>query len=209
MRIKICGITDSATAQAIAKEGADTLGFICVPQSPRYVPPSTISTIIQAIPEEISTVGVFVNTPVEEIITIVATTGLTGIQLHGEEKPTTCAKLREILPNIEIIKAFRVKNIESLEQIESYYPVVDTLLLDAYHPDSYGGTGKQLNWDQLINFRPPRPWLLAGGITPDNVITALNKVKCDGIDVSSGVETAPGQKDITKVSNLFQTLYTI
>jgi phosphoribosylanthranilate isomerase len=206
MRIKICGITDSTTAQAIALKGADTLGFICVAQSPRYVTPTTITTIIQALPEEISTIGVFVNASPEDIATIVTTTGLTGIQLHGEETPETCAKLRELLPNREIIKVFRVRDLQSLEPIESYYPVVDTILLDTYHPDSYGGTGKQLNWHELSNFRPPRPWLLAGGITPDNVITALHQVNCDGIDISSGVEIAPGQKDLAKVSQLFQAL---
>lgn len=209
MRIKICGITDSATASAIANLGGDTLGFVCVPQSPRYVSSLRIAEIINSIPEEISTVGVFVNTPIAEIIEIVAKTGLTAIQLHGEETPETCVKLREILPNREIIKAFRVKNRESLANIADYYPMVDTLLLDAYQPNVYGGTGKTLNWQELADFRPPRPWLLAGGLNHDNVIEAINLTNCDGIDVSSGLELTPGQKDLTKVTDLFQVLESI
>lgn len=206
MRIKICGITDSATASTIANLGGDTLGFVCVPQSSRYVSILTIAEIINSIPEEISTVGVFVNTPIAEIIQIVAKTGLTAIQLHGEETLETCVKLREILPNREIIKAFRVKNRESLANIADYYPMVDTLLLDAYQPNVYGGTGKTLNWQELADFRPPRPWLLAGGLNADNVIEAINLTNCDGIDVSSGLELTPGQKDIAKVTQLFQAL---
>ena len=206
MRIKICGITDVLTAQAIAQMGVDTLGFICVPQSPRYVSTSTIKEIVAAIPAEISTVGVFVNASVPEIKDIVDKTGLSGIQLHGDEKPEICAQLHDLLPNIEIIKAWRLKDPENLKQLEDYYSVVDTLLLDAYQADAYGGTGVTLNWDDLTSFRPPRPWLLAGGITPDNVLTALNTVSCDGVDVSSGVEIAPGKKDLEQVNKLLQVL---
>ena len=206
MRIKICGITDVLTAQTIAKMGVDTLGFICVPQSPRYVSTSAIKEIVGAIPVQISTIGVFVNTPVTEIKDIVETTGLSGIQLHGEEKPEVCSQLQELLPNVEIIKAWRLKHPENLKQLEDYYPVIDTLLLDAYQANAYGGTGKTLNWNDLTSFRPPRPWLLAGGITPDNVVTALNTVSCNGIDISSGVEIAPGKKDLERVNKLLQVL---
>lgn len=206
MRFKICGLTDAFTAQEIVKIGADTLGFICVPESPRYISPEAIAEIITSIPKNVSTVGVLVNSSVEDIVNIVHKTALTSVQLHGEETPEFCLKLRENLTNIEIIKAFRLKNIQSLSSIENYYSVVDTLLLDAYQPNVYGGTGKQLNWQELKSFRPPLPWLLAGGINPENVIQALSLVNCDGIDVSSGVESAPGKKDLQKVNQLFEVL---
>jgi phosphoribosylanthranilate isomerase len=209
MRVKICGITDLEQGLAIANLGADTLGFICVEKSPRYVNNEIIKNIIQQLPKEISKIGVFVNENIDNVIKIVQETGLTGIQLHGEESPAICAQLREFLSDIEIIKAFRCQNSESLTLLNSYIPVIDTILLDAYQQGVYGGTGKTLNWLQLADFRPSRPWLLAGGINTDNVLTALETVECDGIDVSSGVEISPRNKDLEKVRLLFQKLNTL
>lgn len=209
MRIKICGITSLRQSLAIANLGADTLGFICVQKSPRYVTNEIIKNIIQQLPNEISKVGIFVNEDINKIIKTVEETGLTAIQLHGEENPAICFQLGEFLPDIEIIKAFRYQNLESLALLKDYIPVIDTILLDAYQEGVYGGTGKTLNWLQLNNFRPSRPWLLAGGINPDNVLNALEMVKCDGIDVSSGVEISPGNKDLEKVRQLFQQLNTL
>ena len=206
MRLKICGITDLQQAIAIVELGVDTLGFICVSESPRYIKPTAIKTIIKELPTDISTVGVFVNKEIEQVIEIVAETGLTAVQLHGNETISYCQQLRESLPEIEIIKAFRYQNQESLNQLDNYLPVVDTILLDAYQPHIYGGTGTTINWSQLDSFRPSRPWLLAGGLNPDNVAEALNKVPCDGLDLSSGVEISPGNKDIEKVKQLCQTL---
>ncbi len=206
MRVKICGITDLEQGLAIANLGADTLGFICVEKSPRYVNNEIIKNIIQQLPKEISKIGVFVNENIDNVIKTVQETGLTGIQLHGEESPAICAQLREFLSDIEIIKAFRCQNSESLTLLNSYIPVINTILLDAYQQGVYGGTGKTLNWLQLADFRPSRPWLLAGGINTDNVLTALETVECDGIDVSSGVEISPKNKDLEKVRLLFQKL---
>lgn len=209
MRVKICGITNLEQALAIVNFGADTLGFICVAKSPRYVNNEMIKNIIQQLPKEISKIGIFVNENIDNLIKTVQETGLTGIQLHGEESPAICAQLREFLPDIEIIKAFRYQNSESLALLDSYIPVIDTILLDAYQQGVYGGTGKTLNWLELANFRPSRPWLLAGGINPDNVLNALARLKCDGIDVSSGVEISPGNKDLEKIRQLFQQLNTL
>lgn len=209
MRIKICGITSLKQGLAIANFGADTLGFICVQKSPRYVHNEIIKNIVQQLPNEISKVGIFVNEDINNMIKTVEETGLTAIQLHGEENPAICFQLREFLPDIEIIKAFRYQNLESLSLLKGYIPVIDTILLDAYQQGVYGGTGKTLNWLQLSEFRPSRPWLLAGGINPDNVLNALETVKCDGIDVSSGVEISPGNKDLEKVRQLFQQLNTL
>ena len=100
----------------------------------------------------------------------------------------------------------RVKNADSLNKARIYYNIVDTLLLDAYHPQLLGGTGKTLNWQDLSNFNPPLPWLLAGGLTPDNIEDALGQIHPQGIDLSSGVERSPGDKDLDKVAKLFAKL---
>ncbi len=206
MRLKICGITNVPQAIEITNLGIDTLGFICVRKSPRYITGEKIKSIIQQLPNSISTIGVFVNEDWQNIVSIVKQTGLTGVQLHGEEDSHYCQQLRESLPEIEIIKAFRYQNSQSLASLNSYLPIVDTILLDAYQADAYGGTGKKLNWQELKDFRPDRPWLLAGGLKPDNVIEALNTVPCNGLDLSSGVEISPGNKNITKVKQLWDVL---
>lgn len=206
MRIKICGITQPEQGKVIAQLGATTLGFICVSASPRYVTCQQIRAVVEQLPDNIERIGVFANATREEICQIFADSRLTGVQLHGDESPEFCSKLRQALPNVEIIKALRVKNSQALEQINIYTNCVDTLLLDAYHPQQLGGTGKTLDWGTLAAFNPQLPWLLAGGLTPDNILNALSQVKPHGIDLSSGVESAPGDKDLQKVSRLFEQL---
>ena len=107
---------------------------------------------------------------------------------------------------MELIKALRIKNLDSLTNAQIYDDLVDTILLDAYHPQLLGGTGTTLNWEDLSNFQPSLPWLLAGGLTPDNILEALEQVHPQGIDLSSGVERSPGDKDLAKVEKLFEQL---
>jgi phosphoribosylanthranilate isomerase len=212
MRVKICGITKPDQGRAIAELGATALGFICVPQSPRYVTPKQIRDVIEALPSPTATkpgvdrVGVFANTTIERIAQVVAIAPLNVIQLHGQESPQFCRALRAALPELEMIKALRIQSLETLEHTHLYFDWVDTLLLDAYHPTLLGGTGHALNWSSLQSFQPPIPWLLAGGLHPDNVLEALGVVQPDGIDLSSGVERAPGDKDLQKVARLFAQL---
>jgi phosphoribosylanthranilate isomerase len=206
MRIKICGITQPEQGQAIAQMGATALGFICVPTSPRYVTSSQIAAVVKCLPKNVDRIGVFANAAVEEICQIVADAGLNGVQLHGDESSEFCQQLRQTLPEIEMIKALRVGNLEALEEAAGYSRWVDTLLLDAYHPQMLGGTGKTLDWTILEEFDPGCPWLLAGGLTPDNVLEALTQVQPSGIDLSSGVERSPGDKDLNKVAQLFEKL---
>lgn len=220
MRIKICGITQPDQGRSIAQLGATALGFICVPQSPRYVSPEQICKIIENLTDvstdvsadgSIDRVGVFVDASIEQISQIVTQTNLNGVQLHGSESPQFCQQLRQALPDITLIKAFRVRDAAVLAETTLYETAVDALLLDAYdpkaiHPGQYGGTGHAIAWDMLQQFRPSCPWFLAGGITPDNLQSALHQVQPDGIDVSSGVETAPGQKDLQRVAQLFAQL---
>jgi phosphoribosylanthranilate isomerase len=206
MRIKICGICQPDQGVAIAELGIKTLGFICVPSSPRYVTAEKARQILAKLPLDIQTIGVFADASLETIEQVVLETGFTGIQLHGNESPEFCRAVKQALPNREIIKALRIQSAESLQKAIAYYPVIDTLLLDAYHPQQLGGTGQTLPWNDLKNFQPPCPWLLAGGLNPDNILTALGSLHPDGIDLSSGVERSPGNKDLNKVSQLLKTL---
>ncbi len=207
MRIKICGITQPQQGIHIAKLGATALGFICVPTSPRYINPEKIQEIRDILPTNIDAIAVFANAKILDIVEIVNCSGLTGVQLHGAESPDFCQELRSRLPDkIEIIKAFRIKTVASLKELDGYTDVVDTFLLDAYHPQMLGGTGKTLNWQDLQAFKPAKPWILAGGLTPDNIQDALSKLQPDGIDLSSGVERSPGDKDLAKVALLFSKL---
>ncbi|ELR96980.1 phosphoribosylanthranilate isomerase [Gloeocapsa sp. PCC 73106] len=206
MRVKICGVTQLKQAQAIANLGADTLGFICFPPSPRYLNPQGIKSIIEDLPESIKCIGVFVNASWQVIHDTVLETGLTGVQLHGDESAEFCLSLRRISANLEVIKALRVKGKETLSQVAIYADCVDTLLLDAYDPNLKGGTGKTLPWLSLQSFTAPLPWLLAGGLTPDNLSLALSQLQPDGIDLSSGVERSPGDKDLERVARLFEQL---
>jgi phosphoribosylanthranilate isomerase len=113
---------------------------------------------------------------------------------------------RLISPEIEIIKAFRIKTPESLTAIKAYFNCIDTLLLDAYDPQALGGTGKTINWQDLQQFQPDLPWFLAGGLNPDNIVAAITNLHPDGIDLSSGVEKSPGDKDLNKVARLFNQI---
>ncbi|WP_138504309.1 phosphoribosylanthranilate isomerase [Nostoc sp. PA-18-2419] len=206
MRVKICGITQPEQSIAIASLGATALGFICVPTSPRYVTTSKIRALVAQLPENIDKIGVFANILLGEIKQIVVDCGLTGVQLHGDESPAFCYRLRQALPKIEILKAFRIRNFEHLQTTTDYLQYVDTLLLDAYHPQQLGGTGKTLDWTMLQQFNPNCPWFLAGGLTADNIVQALSQVNPSGIDLSSGLESAPGDKDLDKVALLFERL---
>lgn len=212
IRVKICGITQLDQAQSIVDMGVTALGFMCVPQSPRYLPPEQIRAIVQGLRDrKVERIGVFVDAELSEIEQIVAITGLTGVQLHGSESPQFCQQLRQALPGLTLIKAFRVRDPATLEQTRSYQSIVDSLLLDAYnpkasHPGQYGGTGHSIAWEMLQQFCPQCEWLLAGGITAHNVQQALQWAMPNGIDVSSGVEQSPGQKDLHKVATLLAAL---
>ncbi len=207
MRVKICGITQAQQGQAIAQLGATALGFICVERSPRYLNPQQIEKIIQVLPTPIDRIGVFAKASLTEIEAVLTVAQLTGIQLHGDETPQFCAQVKQLWPDLEIIKAFRIKTVASLQNIPQYVEAIDTLLLDAYDPQQLGGTGKTLNWDILATFKPDRPWFLAGGLNPNNILQALDNLAPDGIDLSSGVERSPGDKDISKVTQLFTKLH--
>jgi phosphoribosylanthranilate isomerase len=207
MRVKICGIIQPQQATAIASLGATALGFICVPTSPRYVTVGQIQSVLAQLAQlspKVDKIGVFANSTVDQISQIVLASGLTGIQLHGDESPDFCYQLRQVLPEQEMIKAIRIRSWENLRQTDNYLGYVDSLLLDAYHPQQLGGTGQTLDWQLLRDFHPNLPWFLAGGLTPNNVLAALSQIDPDGIDLSSGVERSPGNKDLAQVALLLK-----
>ena len=210
LQVKICGITVAEQGQEIAQLGATALGYICVERSPRYISPEQIAAITTVTPD-VEHFGVFANAPIAEILTAATTAGITVIQLHGNETITICQRLRDALKTanlskVKLVKALRIRTATDLEMAISYEPYVDALLLDAYDPKQLGGTGHTLDWRSLQTFAPSLPWFLAGGLRPDNVCSALAQLSPSGIDLSSGVEKSPGDKDLAKVRQLFEQL---
>jgi len=191
-RIKICGITRLEDALAAVAAGADALGFVFHPASPRYVEPEQAREIIRSLPPLVTAVGVFVNRGIEEVRRIAAECGLHVLQFHGDESPEYCGWFGQ-----PVIKALRVRGAASLEGFRAYR--VAAVLLDAYDPRAEGGTGRAFDWDLARQVAPVRPLILAGGLTPENVSRGVETVRPYGVDVSTGVESRPGRKDADKI----------
>ena len=205
MKIKICGITNLEDGLAAAQAGADFIGFIFHPQSARYVTVAQAQAVVTGVRRQYrakapKSVGVFVNTPPAQVRYVLYTAGLDYAQLHGDEGPEQLAEQRG-----RGYKAVRPASLnEALDAAVRYAGLGPqggpNLLLDAYHPGEYGGTGMRADWSTAaaIASRVPR-LLLAGGLTPQNVVEAIAAVRPWGVDVSSGVEAAPGRKDHAKL----------
>lgn len=193
VRVKICGITNPDDAKAAIDSGADAIGFVFFPESPRYVSSEDAAKIIKKLPSFITTVGVFVNEELNHVEKIIATTGIDVIQLHGEEPPEVCTVSRRI------IKALRIQTIKSLDPLMHYRHIVTAFLLDTYTPDMLGGTGRIFNWDVAVYAKQFGDIILAGGLTPENVADAVRHVRPYAVDVSSGVESGKGKKDHKKM----------
>jgi phosphoribosylanthranilate isomerase len=189
--IKICGITNVQDALEAASLGVDALGFIFAP-SPRRIEPSAAREIIGCLPPSVLKVGVFVNDELPEVRCIVDYCGLNMVQFHGQETPEYCRQV-----SLPVIKAVRVKNLESLQEMEKY-PFA-SILLDAWSPDQAGGTGKPFGWEMALEALQKRNFILSGGLNPMNVYQAVQRLKPVGVDVCSGVEQIPGKKDLWKM----------
>ena len=200
VKVKICGITNYRDAAAAADMGADLIGFNFYPKSPRYVTPEKAAKIINKLPAFIYVAGVFVNASLDQIKEVIDECNLDWVQLHGDESPKFCESLRSI--NVRTMKAIRVKSQADIEKAESFY--TDAILLDAFDPQKYGGTGLKFDWNVIghINKRI----FLAGGINPDNVEAAI-ELGVYGIDVCSGIESRPGKKNIRKMRKLFEIIH--
>ena len=205
IKIKICGFTKRKDIEDSIREGIDIIGLNFYEKSPRYVNLREAKKLIENLPENILKIGVFVNPDEKLLFEYVRKLKLDGAQLHGNEPPALIKKFKKIFPEKIIIKAIRVKNRESLKKLKQYKP--DFFLLDTYVEEIPGGTGKKLNYSLLEGEK--LPWsktFLAGGITPENIGEILKKFKPYGIDVASGVEIAPGVKDIEKVKKLIKAV---
>jgi phosphoribosylanthranilate isomerase len=192
VKVKVCGTTRLKDALLAVECGADAIGFIFYKKSPRCVTAKTAKEICSKLPPFVQRVGVFVNETAEKINRIADRCGLDAVQLHGDESPAFCKKIRH-----RVIKAVRVKDPGSLKDL-SRYPV-DGFLLDTYKEDQWGGTGKVFDWELAARAKKYGPVIIAGGLNPRNVKVAIQKVKPYGVDVSSGVEQSPGKKDPKKV----------
>jgi len=197
-RVKICGITNPADAQVAVEAGADALGFIFYEKSPRYMTIPKVAEITTQLNPFIMKVGVFVDADDDFVARAIAEAGLTMLQFHGSEPPDFCTQF-----GLMSMKAFRVRDAESLNALENYN--TDAYLLDSYAPGTLCGTGEKFNWDLAVAARKlGKPIFLAGGLTPENVADAVRKVQPFAVDVSSGVESAPGKKDHDKVRAFIQ-----
>ncbi len=191
-RVKICGITNIEDAVAAAEYGADAIGFVFQPKSPRAITPETAKNIVSALPPFITTIGVFVNESKREIERIIRYVGLNIVQLHGNEPPDACQL------NKKVIKAIRVKDLTDLEPLKRYN--VSAFLLDTYSPHTMGGTGQIFNWDIAVEAKKFGRIILAGGLNHENIEEAIKWVRPYGIDVATGVESnKKGEKDHKKL----------
>ena len=192
VKVKVCGMTSLKDALFAVEGGADAVGFIFYKKSPRSVTMKTVREIVLELPPFVDTVGVFVDETAEQINKIADYCNLDIIQLHGDESPTFCKKIRR-----KVIKAFRIKDMQSVKKLSSFQ--VSGFLLDTFSENLHGGTGKVFDWNLALPAKKFGPVIMAGGLTPNNVQQAVRQIRPYGVDVCSGVESEPGIKDHKKV----------
>jgi phosphoribosylanthranilate isomerase len=213
MWVKICGIRDVETARATIAAGADAIGLNFVPGSVRELSIAAAQTIVSSLPAEFLTVGVIVNLSTEEIDKLLAAVPLVGLQLHGEEPPEQLRELRQRYPYCTLLKAWRLRD-ENVQELWNYLrdcqqlnALPDAVLVDSWSKEAHGGTGVLAPWSALTGWQswPIAPRLvLAGGLTPANIAEAVTAVRPWGVDVASGVERAPGVKDLGLITDFLQ-----
>ena len=208
--LKICGLTDLGQALAIAKLGADAIGVIGVAGTPRFVadaPRRTLFAHLEDQAPQLQRVWVVANATEETIHQGLSGVGTpTVVQLHGDESPETCLRLRQRHPETRFWKALRLRTPDQLHSVEPYADAVHALLLDAWNPDQLGGTGHRLPLDWLAQANFSLPWWMAGGISAEWIPEVLAQVTPDGLDASSRLELRPGWKDLSKVAALVEAI---
>ena len=203
-KTKVCGITSVADAKACCAAGVDAIGLNFYDASPRCITVSQAGEIADAVGREMQLVGLFVNHAVDEVRAIQREIDLNYVQLHGDEDPNYLRQLKDL----PLIKAFRCRKNETAEIVDfiaactTLDVTLQAILLDAFQPDRYGGSGQRLDWETLKTNTPScrgYQWVLAGGVDADNVASAITLACPTAVDVASGVESSPGQKDVELV----------
>lgn len=202
-RVKICGLTRPEDIRAAVQCGADAIGLVFYEPSPRSVSPAQAQALAREVPAFVTVVGLFVNPTREEVESVLEQVPLDLLQFHGDEPPAFCAGFGR-----RWIKAIRVREAGQIERAFEDYHEAAGLLVDAWDPDRYGGTGKSFNWD-LIPDERPRPLILAGGLSSDNVFAAVEQVRPWAVDVSGGVEKDKGNKDIRKIRHFINEVHRV
>ena len=199
IKVKVCGTTSIKDALFAVNRGADAVGFIFYKKSPRYISQREVKDIVAQLPPFVETVGVFVNETSDKVNRIAEQCRLTAVQLHGDESPAFCRRIKR-----RVIKALRVKGADSFKGMSDYD--VSGFLLDSFAEESKGGTGKVFDWNLALRAKKQGPVILAGGLNPYNVYTAIHRIKPYGVDVCSGVESSPGVKDLIKIDEFIKSV---
>lgn len=201
VEVKICGLNTPASVEAGVAAGAAMVGFNFFAKSPRFVTISDAASLASAVPDSILRVGVLVNPDNELLSRILSDVPLDLVQLHGDEPPDRVAEIRARFGK-PVMKVVKVAEADDLAQVKPYAEIVDRLMFDTKPPKDAtlpGGNAKAFDWTILQGFRFDKPWLLAGGLTVDNVATAIRLTGAPGVDTASGVEDAPGRKNEQKI----------
>jgi phosphoribosylanthranilate isomerase len=199
MFVKICGITRRQDAEAAIAAGAQAIGFVFWPKSPRFVEPELARQIAAVVPPGVRAIGVFVDQPASDVNAIAKRVGLTDVQLHGDEDADYLGHMTH-----HVLKALPLGG--AAPRLDSWPPGI-TILLDVHDPVRKGGTGRTADWAAAAELARQRDVILAGGLNPENVKEAIESVRPWGIDVSSGVESSPGIKDHPRLKALFEAVH--
>ncbi|MBC92760.1 MAG: phosphoribosylanthranilate isomerase [Rhodospirillaceae bacterium] len=210
---KICGITDESAMRAAVINGANFVGLVFYPPSPRSLDAMSASRLVSLVPPSITKVGLFVNPINNQLNSVLNDVSLDLIQLHGEETPERCNEIRKIF-GLPVMKVIKVSNINDIEGVSDYYEAVDWLMFDAKAPDSMdnalpGGNALKFDWNLLAGRNWSLPWMLAGGLNAENVGTAVAESGAMIVDVSSGVESSPGEKDPLEIERFMQAVLSL
>jgi phosphoribosylanthranilate isomerase len=205
IRIKICGVTTPADARFAAEAGADAVGLNFYPKSPRFLPPDRAAVVVRALTAFAAPVGVFVGIPLRQVCAVAFQLGLRGVQTYDDRLPDD-----DLFPFAHL-PAFRVKDAAGLDDVRRYVTTLTqagrplaAVLIDSHVEGQVGGTGHRAPWELIAGFDPGVPVILAGGLTPENVAEAIAVVRPWGVDVASGVESAPGVKDLAKLERFIR-----
>ena len=208
--VKICGITSIEQAIQVAKLGTNAIGIISVDESPRYISPEKKKEIFKSLKDlypNIERVSVVKDIPFDSIIkSFLEEPNETIIQLHGDEDIDYCQKLKQLIPNVGLWKAFRIKNKKDLDKIKPYENFIDAILLDSWNKETYGGSGKRIKQKYLEDLSFSKPWWIAGGVSTEWIGEILKNIKPNGIDISSSIEISPGIKDLGKTKQIIKKI---